>query len=173
MAQETKGAVTFKGEEMTLLGPKLKDGEQAPEFSLLAQDLSEVKLSDSAGKIRLLSVVPSLDTGICAQQTKRFNDEIAKLPDSVVIYTISADLPFAQKRFCGDNSIEKIQTLSDHRTMAFGDAYGTHIKELRLLSRSIFIINAEGRLEYVEYVKEVASHPDYDAALNALKLLVH
>jgi thiol peroxidase len=169
MPEERFGAVTFKEQEMTLVGPELKAGDAAPDYKLLAQDLTDKSLKDSAGKVRLLSVVPSLDTGICALQAKRFNEEVGNLPDSVEVIVVSADLPFAQKRFCGAENTEKIQTLSDHREMAFGEAYGTHIKELRLLSRSIFVIGADDTIKYAQYVKEVASHPDYDEALAALK----
>lgn len=169
MPQERPGAVTFKGAPQTAIGPELKKGDKAPGFALVANDLSTVSMSDSAGKIRLISVVPSLDTGICQQQTKRFNEEAAALPADVVVYCVSADLPFAQKRFCGAENATKIVALSDHRDMAFGDAYGTHVKELRLDSRSIFVVGKDDKILYAEYVKEIASHPNYDAALAAVK----
>ena len=168
MAQERK-TVTFKGNPITLIGPELKAGDKAPDFKLLANDLSEVTLASSKGKTRLISVVPSLDTPVCDLQTKRFNEEAGKLPKDVVVYTVSVDLPFAQKRWCGASSATNIQTLSDHRETSFGTAYGALIKELRLLARAVFIIGADDKIQYAEYVKEVTQHPNYDAALNALK----
>ena len=169
MAIERAGATTFKGKPMTLAGPELKVGDKAPGFTLTANDLSSVTLNDSRGKIRLLSVVPSLDTPVCDAQTRRFNEEAAKLPSSVEILTISADLPFAQKRWCGAANISRLKTLSDHKDANFGAAYGTLIKELRILSRAIFIVDASDKIRYVEYVPEVATHPNYDAALKALQ----
>lgn len=165
---ERSGAVTFKGNPLTALGEPLNVGDKAPDFELVANDLSSVTLADSSGKTRLLSVVPSLDTGICDAQTRRFNEEISKLGDTVVGYTISADLPFAQKRWCGNAGVERIITLSDHRDMSFADAYGTHVKELRLEQRAVFVVGPDGVIRYVEYVPEIAQHPDYDAALAAL-----
>lgn len=167
--KERTGELTFKGNPLTVLGDKLKVGDKAPDFELLATDLSTVSLADSAGKIRLISVVPSLDTGICDAQTRRMNEEAANFGDNIIVYTVSADLPFAQKRWCGAAGIDQVQTLSDHRDMSFGDAYGTHIKELRLEQRSIFIVDADGVIRYTEYVPEVAQHPNYDTALKALK----
>ena len=169
MAQERAGAVTFKGNPLTLIGPELKVGQQAPDFQLTANDLSTVTLAGSAGKTRLISVVPSLDTPVCDQQTRRFNAEAAKLPGDVVILTVSIDVPFAQKRWCGAAGVTKIQALSDYKDHSFGVAYGVRIKELGLLARSIFIVDPNNAIRYVEYVKEVASHPNYDAALDALK----
>jgi len=166
---EHAGAVTFKGNPLTIIGEPLKVGDKAPDFSLLANNLSPVTLADSAGKTRLISVVPSLDTGICDLQTKRFNEEMGKLGDGVVCLTVSADLPFAQARWCGAADAKNLQTVSDHRDMAFGDAYGLHIKELRLLQRAVFVVDADGTVRYAEYVPEVAQHPDYDKALAALK----
>lgn len=167
--QERKGAVTFKGNPLTLIGPGLKAGDKAPDFRLLADDLSEVTLASCKGKTRLISVVPSLDTPVCDAQTKRFNEEAGKLPSDVVVLAVSCDLPFAQKRWCGASNASKIQTLSDHREASFGKAYGVLIKELRLLARSIFVIGANDKIQYVEYVKEVTQHPDYEKALAALK----
>ena len=168
--KERTGVVTFKGNSVTLIGPELKAGQKAPEFQVLAQDLSAVTLASSQGKTRLISVVTSLDTGICDTQTKRFNQEAAKLAN-VSILTISTDLPFAQKRWCNAAGIDKVQVLSDHKEVSFGTAYGVLIKELRLLSRAIFVIDASDTLRYVEYVPEVASHPNYDAALAAARQL--
>lgn len=169
MAQERPGGVTFKGNPMTLIGPELHVGDKAPDFTLIDNGMQPVALSASAGKTRLISVVPSLDTPVCAVQTKRFNEEAAKLPENVVVYTVSVDLPMAQKRFCGAEGTTKITALSDYRQRSFGEAYGVLIKELMLLARSIFVVGPDGVLKHVEYVKEVAEHPDYDKALAAVK----
>lgn len=169
---ERSGDVTFQGNPLTAIGPRLKVGDNAPEFHLLANDLSIVNLSDSAGKIRLVSVVPSLDTPVCDMQTRKFNEQLEILGDRVNGYTVSADLPFAQARWCGAAGMKRMQTLSDHRDMAFGDAYGTHIKELRLESRAVFVIDGQGRIQYAEYVKEITQHPDYDAALAVVQRLL-
>jgi len=172
MAQERSGAVTFKGTPYTLIGPELKPGDKAPDFSLIDNTLGSVSLKDSAGKLRVLSVVPSLDTGICQMQAKRFNEEGATFPASVTVIVVSADLPFAQKRFCGAENATHIKTLSDHREMSFGAAYGCYCKELRLLSRSIFVVGPDDKILYAEYVKEIASHPDYDKAMAAIKAAI-
>ena len=169
-AQERTNVTTFKGNPLTVIGPEIKVGQQAPEFQVLAQDLSPVTLAGSTGKTRLISVVPSLDTPVCDQQTRRFNEEAAALPN-VAMLTISMDLPFAQKRWCGAAGIDKVQVLSDHKDASFGTAYGALIKELRLLARSIFVVDAGGTVRYVEYVPEVTSHPNYDAALAAVRSL--
>lgn len=166
--EERKGVVTFQGSPVTLIGPEVKVGDKALEFRLLAIDMKEVRLSQSRGKVRLLSVVTSLDTPVCDLQTQRFEKEAGKLKD-VVIYTISMDLPFAQARYCGAHNISNLQTLSDHREASFGTAYGVLIKELRLLSRAIFIIDRDDTVRYVEYVKEVTRHPDYEKALATLQ----
>lgn len=169
MITERFGAVASRGNPLTVMGDALKVGDKAPDFTLVANDSSKVTLKDSAGKVRLISVVPSLDTGICDQQTRRFNEEAANLGDDVVILTVSADLPTAQKRWCGAAGVDKVQLLSDHLDMNFGDAYGTHIKEIRLEQRSIFVVNADDEITYVEYVPIIAQHPDYDAALAAVR----
>ncbi len=169
MAIERKGAVTFQGNPLTVIGPELKIGDKAPNFRLLSTDLTEVTLKSSAGKTRLISVVPSLDTGICDAQTRRFNEEAANFGADVVVLTVSVDLPFAQKRWCGAAGIDLVETLSDHRDMNFGNAYGTHVKELRLEQRAIFIVDKNDVIRYVQYVQEIAQHPDYDDALTALK----
>ena len=166
---ERPGEVTFQGNPLTAIGPKLKVGDKAPDFQLLANDLSAVSLSDSAGKVRLISAVPSLDTPVCDMETRKFNAQLDALGDSVIGYTVSADLPFAQARWCGAAGIKRMRTLSDHRTMAFGDAYGTHIKELRLESRAVFVVDRGGVIGHVEYVKEITSEPDYETALKMLK----
>ena len=169
MVEERKAVITFMGNALTLLGPELKVGEKAPAFSCLANDLSEVTLDSFKGKTLLISVVPSLDTPVCDLQTKRFSEEANKLPEDVAVVTVSMDLPFAQKRWCGANDAKRIQTVSDHREASLGEAYGVLIKELRLLARAIFIVNPEGNLQYVEYVKEVTEHPDYDKICRAFR----
>lgn len=163
--------VTFINKPVTLIGNEVKVGDQAPDFTVLANDLSPVTLKDSEGKIRLFSVVPSLDTGVCDQQTRKFNEAAAELGDNVIIYTVSMDLPFAQKRWCGAAGIENVVTVSDHRDASFGEAYGVHMKELRLLARSIFVVDENGKVTYVEYVPEGTTHPNYDAAIEAVKAL--
>ena len=169
MADQERKNVTFKGNPITLIGPELKAGDKAPDFKTVGKGLAEITLAESKGKTRLISVVPSLDTPVCELQTKRFNEEASKLPSSVAGYTISMDLPFAQGRFCTAQHADKITCLSDHRDASFGKAYGTLIKELRLLTRAVFVVGPDDKIQYVEYVKEVTSHPDYDKALNALK----
>ncbi len=169
MSDTQKRTALFKGNSLTLLGPEIKVGSKAPDFQVIADDLSKVTLQTFKGKTKLISVVPSLDTPVCDQQTRRFNEEAGKLPGDVALLTISMDLPFAQKRFCSTAGISKIKVLSDHRDASFGLAYGVLIKELRLLARSIFIVGADDRVQYVEYVKEITTHPNYEAALGALK----
>ena len=163
---------TFKHNPVTLLGNEVKVGDIAPDFTVLANDLSPVSLKDSEGKIRLFSVVPSLDTGVCDAQTRRFNEAAAELGDNVIIYTVSMDLPFAQKRWCGAAGIEAVQTVSDHREGSFGQAYGVLIESLRLLTRSVFVVDAQGTVTYVEYVPEATDHPNYEAAIEAVKALI-
>lgn len=158
----------FKGNDVTLLGNQVKVGEKAPNFTVLANDLSEVTLDSTKGSVRLISVVPSIDTGVCDAQTRRFNEEAAKL-DNVKVLTVSVDLPFAQKRWCGANGIDNVQTLSDHRDLSFGEAYGVAIQELRLLARSIFVVDSNDNVTYVEYLPEVTEHPNYEAAIEAAK----
>jgi thiol peroxidase len=169
MPQERAGAASFLGNPLTVIGPELKPGNKAPDFTVLANDLSPVTLAKTAGKVRLISVVPSLDTPVCDAQTHRFNHEAASLGGNVAILTISMDLPFAQKRWCGAAGVDRVETLSDHRDASFGLAYGTLIKELRLESRAIFVVDASNTLRHVEYVKEISTHPNYEAALAATK----
>lgn len=169
MAQERTDVVTFGSKPVTLIGPELKVGDTAPDVQVQANDLSMVSLADFAGKVRLISVVPSLDTGVCDAQTRRFNEEAAGLGDHVAVLTISADLPFAQKRWCGAAGIEQVQVLSDHLGMEFGAAYGTWIKELRLESRAVFVVDTNDKIAYAQYVPAVGSHPDYDSAIAAAK----
>ncbi|MFA5516926.1 MAG: thiol peroxidase [Desulfuromonadales bacterium] len=172
LIREKAAAVKFKGNPMTLLGEDILVGSQAPEFQVVTNDLKPVTLRDSAGKVRLITVVPSLDTGVCDTMTRTFNQKAAALPESVVAYTISLDLPFAQKRWCGNAGIEKVQTLSDYQDRAFGLAYGVLIKELKLLARAVFVIDQKGMVAYREIVPEVTDEPDYDAALAAVKKLL-
>ncbi|AWI13122.1 MULTISPECIES: thiol peroxidase [Bacillaceae] len=161
-------SVTFKGSPVTLVGNEVKVGDTAPNFTVLANDLSEVTLNDSEGHVRLISVVPSIDTGVCDAQTRRFNEEAASLP-GVKILTISCDLPFAQARWCAAAGIENVQVLSDHRDLSFGEAFGVVMKELRLLARSIFVVDSTGKITYKEIVNEVTNHPNYTAAIEAAK----
>ena len=169
MAEERVGAVTFKELPVTLLGPELKVGDQAPDFTVLANDLAPITLQDSKGTVRIISVVPSIDTGVCDQQTRRFNEEATNLPEGVEILTISVDLPFAQKRWCGAAGIDRVKTYSDHRDLSFGQSYGVAIKELRLLARAVFVVDSNDKITYVEYVSEVTNHPDYEAPILAAK----
>ncbi len=167
--EERKGAVTFKGNPLTLVGHGLKAGDDAPDVSLLANDLSEVKLSSFKGKVVIIASVPSLDTSVCNTETRRFNQEAASLGGDVVILAVSVDLPFAQGRWCGAAGIDRVKTLSDHRETAFGRAYGVLIKELRLLARAVFVVGRDGKIAYTQLVKEVAEEPDYPAVLAAAK----
>ena len=168
--EKHQGMITFGGNPLTLAGKLSVAGEKAPDFTVLGNDLKPHKLSDYDGQIRIISVVPSVDTGVCAAQTRRFNVEAARLQD-VVILTISCDLPFALGRFCAAEGIDKVVTLSDHLATDFGLKYGFLIDELRLLARGIVIVDKEGVIRYVEYVKEVTTHPDYDKALEAASAL--
>ena len=158
----------MKGNPLTLIGPELQAGDHAPDFTVVDGTLSSVDLAKTGSNVRIISVVPSLDTPVCDLQTKRFNEEAAQLP-GVDILTVSMDLPFAQKRWCGAFGVDRIKMLSDHRSGSFGEAYGTLIKDLRIESRAIFVLDRDNLIRYVEYVKEVANHPDYDAALAAAK----
>lgn len=172
MTQERTGVATFKGNPITLVGPELKAGDSAPAFVVSKNLLEDASLGDYAGKIKLISVVPSLDTGVCDAQTRRFNSEAAGLGDDVVILTISTDLPFAQARWCGAAGIDSVITLSDHKETSFGQAYGVLIKEFRLDMRSIFVVDKNDKLAYVEYLAEMAEHPDYEVAISAVRALL-
>ena len=165
---ERPGATTMRGNPLTLIGPELKPGDTAPDFTLVDNSLKPVTLKDTGKHVRIISVVPSLDTPVCDAQTKRFNEEAAKLPD-VDILTVSMDLPFAQKRWCGAFGVDKVKMLSDHREGSFGTAYGTLIKDMRIESRAIFVIDQNNKIRHVEYVKEVADFPNYESALAAAK----
>lgn len=172
MTQERTGVATFKDNPITLVGPKLTAGDPAPDFILSKNLLEDVSLSDYAGKIKLISVVPSLDTGVCDAQTRRFNSEAGALGDDVVILTVSMDLPFAQARWCGAAGIDRVITLSDHKAASFGQAYGVLIKEFRLDMRSIFVIDKNDNIVYVEYLSEMTEHPNYEEAIAAVKKLL-
>ncbi|MCM3442776.1 thiol peroxidase [Metabacillus halosaccharovorans] len=161
-------SITFKNNPVTLIGNEVNVGDQAPDFTVLSNDLSPVTLANSKGKVRIISVVPSIDTGVCDAQTRRFNEDASNL-SNVEVLTISMDLPFAQKRWCASNGLENVQTLSDHRDASFGEAYGVLIKELRLLARSVFVVDSNDKVTYVEYVSEATNHPNYEAAIEAAK----
>lgn len=167
-------AVTFKGNPMTLVGPQIKVGDSAPSFTLHYYEggLKTITPADLAGKPTLLSVVPSLDTGVCAIQTKKFNDEVASLGGKINAVTISLDLPFAQGRFCTEKEIKNMRTASDYQNRSFGQNWGMLIDELKLLARGVFVLSAEGKVVYAETVSEVTSEPNYEAAIAALKKLV-
>ena len=165
---ERPNAVTVHGSPLTLVGNEVKAGDKAPDFEVLNNDLSPVKLSSYAGKVVVIAAVPSLDTPVCDMETRKFNQEATKLGDQVVILTISTDLPFAQKRWCGAAGVTNVVTLSDHRDTNFGLAYGLLIKELRLLARAVLVVDKSGKIRYMELVKEVASEPNYEAALKAV-----
>ena len=166
---EVANAVTMKGNPVTLLGTEIKEGMKAPDCTLVANDLTEVKLSSFKGKKLILSVVPSLDTAICDLQTKRFNQEAPKLGNEAAVLTISMDLPFAQKRWCGITASDKVKTLSDYRYASFGEAYGVLIKGMRLLARAIFIVDKKGTVQYKQLVDEITHEPDYEDVLAAFK----
>jgi thiol peroxidase len=169
--EKRANAVTFKGNPLTAVGPQLKAGDKAPDFACLTQGLEIVGIAKTPAKARMFSVVPSLDTPVCSAQTKKFEEGIAALGDKVACYTISLDMPFAQKRFCGAENIKTMQTLSDVHNRSFGQNYGVLIEglPLALLARSVFVLDKTGKIAYAEYVKEVTDHPNYDAALASLK----
>lgn len=172
MAQERTGVVTFLGNPLTVVGPALKTGDKAPDFTAIektASGLDARTLASSKGTVRLFNVVPSLDTPVCDKQTKRFNQELTNLPKNAKVITVSADLPFAQVRWCGQANANGVQFLSDHRDTSFGLAYGVLIKELRLLARAIFVVDSKDNITYLEMVKEVTHEPNYEAALKAVR----
>lgn len=166
------GATTLQGRPLTLLGDEVRAGDPAPDFTAVAADLSPVTLATTAGSVRVFSVVPSLDTEVCDLQTRRFNEDAAAI-DGVTIWTVSVDLPFAQKRWCGAAGLAGIKVVSDHRDLSFGLAYGIAIAELRLLGRGVFVVDAGDRVVHAEYVPEVATHPNYQAALDAATKAAH
>jgi thiol peroxidase len=169
MSVERANAFIFKGGPVTLVGPELKVGDQAPAFTAVANDLSTFDSASLSGKVRIIFAVPSLDTGTCDTQTRRFNQEAANLGDNIAILTISMDLPFAQKRWCGAAGIDRVMTVSDHRDAKFGVAFGTLIKDFRLESRAVFVVDSQDKLVYVEYVKAAGEDPTFDAVLKAAK----
>lgn len=166
-----RNLVTMKGNPVTLLGQEIKVGDKAPDFTVIRNDLSEYVLKDAGDNVKIISVVPSVDTGVCELQTINFNETAAELGD-VAILTISVDLPFAQKRFCGAHGIDKVITLSDHRDLSFGLNYGFVMEELRLLARGVVVLDRENTVRYVEYVKEVGTHPDYEKVIEEVKRLI-
>ncbi len=166
---ERTGIITFKGNPLTLLGNAVNKGDKAPDFTVLANDLSPKTLADYAGKVCIISAVPSLDTPVCDTETRRFNQEATALGGDVCVLTISLDLPFAQKRWCGAAGITAVETLSDHKDLSFGMAYGVIIKELRLLSRAVFVVDRNGNIVHEEIVPEVTTEPNYDIAIIAVK----
>lgn len=170
--ERRKGVVTMGGNPVTLIGKEIKVGDKAPDFTVLTNDLTPYTLKDAGYKIKIISVVPSLDTGVCELQTINFNQAASELGDDVLILTISVDLPFAQKRFCGAKGIDRVITLSDHKDLSFGLNYGFVMEEHRLLARGIVVLDRDNTVRYVEYVKEVTTHPDYDKALEAVKKLI-
>jgi thiol peroxidase len=167
---ERPGATTLRGSPMTLLGPELKVGDKAPEFDAIDDGLKPVTLATTGNGVRIFSVIPSLDTPVCDAQTKRFNEEAGKLPNTS-IYTFSMDLPFAQKRWCGAYGVDHVKMVSDHRTGSFGEHYGALIKDLRIHSRAIFVVDKDNVIRHVEYVKEMGNHPDYEKAMAVAKSL--
>ena len=168
---ERPGILTMKGTPLTLMGQEVQVGQPAPDFEVLANDLSPFKLASLRGKVVIISAVPSLDTPTCNIETRWFNEEAAKLGPNVEILTISMDLPFAQKRWCGAAGVERVKTYSDHREAAFGLAYGVLIKELRLLARAVFVVDKAGVMRYAQLVKELGNEPNYDEILQAVAKL--
>ena len=167
--EKRTGVITFAGGPLTLVGPEVKVGQQAPDFTLLDNELNVKTLADFDGKVKVISVVPSLDTGVCDAQTRWFNQDVTKLSDDVVVLTVSMDLPFAQDRWCGAAGVNNVITLSDHKDASFGQNYGFLIEELRLLSRGVVVINKDNKVTYVEYVPEVTNPVNFDAVLAAVK----
>ncbi len=170
--EERKGVITFMGNPLTLVGPPPKVGDKAPDFTVLDNNLNPVGLSSYKGKVCILTSVPSLDTPVCDLETRRFNQEAATLGPEVAVLTVSMDLPFAQKRWCGAAGVDKVTTLSDHRDASFGTAYGALIKELRLLARCVFVVDRDGVIRYIQVVKEISQEPDYTAVLDAVRKLL-
>jgi thiol peroxidase len=170
--KERTGIITMQGNPLTLLGKELKVGDKAPDFELLDNDLKTVNLSAFRDKVLVISSVPSLDTPVCDMETRRFNEEAGELGDRVAVLTVSMDLPFAQKRWCGAAGVERVTTLSDHRDAKFGEAYGVLIKGLRLLARAVFVGDRKGVIQYIQLVKEVTKEPDYEAVIAAVKKLL-
>jgi thioredoxin-dependent peroxiredoxin len=169
MAEERKGAVTMRGNPLTLVGPELKVGQKAPNFTAVGKGMAAVTLDQLKGKVKIIAAIPSIDTPVCDAETRRFNEEASKLPGDVQVLTISMDLPFAQARWCGAAGVEKVTMLSDWRGADFGQKYGDLIKELHLLARAVFVVDKNDNVVHAEYVKEVANQPNFDAALEAAR----
>jgi len=169
MAEERKGAVTMRGNPMTLLGPEIKAGQKAPAFTAVGKGLAPASLDQFKGKVKIISAIPSVDTPVCDAETRRFNEEASKLPGDVQILTVSMDLPFAQARWCGAAGVDKITMLSDHRGAEFGEKYGVLMQGLRLLARAVFVVDKNDVVKHVEYVKEVANQPNYEAVIEAAR----
>lgn len=169
MTIERLGAFTWGGNPMTVIGRELEPGDEAPEFTLTANDFSQVKLSDYAGRVRIISAVPSLDTSVCDAQTRQLNVRAAEISDEIVVLTVSAEYPINQRRWCGASGLEHVIVLSDHMDMNFGTAYGTHVMERRAEQRSVFVVNRAGLITHVEYVPVIGQHPDYEAVLAAAR----
>lgn len=169
--KERKGLVTSGGRPVTLVGNEVKPGDKAPDFKVIGNDMKPVDLSAYKGKILVMASVPSLDTAVCDLETRRFNEEAGKLSEDIQFLTISMDLPFAQKRWCGAAGVERVVTLSDHRDASFGTAYGVLMKESRLLARAVFLVDREGMVRYVQLVNETAKEPDYEKVIAELKKL--
>jgi thiol peroxidase len=168
---ERFGVITMKGHPLTLVGPEVKVGDKAPDFEVTGNDLAPFQFSSIQGQVCLIAAVPSLDTPVCDLETRRFNTDAANLSPDINLLTISMDLPFAQKRWCGAAGVERVKTYSDHRLASFGLAYGVLIKELRLLARAVFVVDRAGTVQYAELVKELINQPDYEAILQAVKKL--
>ena len=169
MAEERQGGTTFLGNPLTLVGKELLVGDKAPAFNVLNGALESTTLDDFQGKVKVICTVPSLDTPTCDTEIRRFNQEASSLGANVAVLTLSLDLPFAQGRWCGAAGVEGVTPLSDHRDESFGEAYGTLVKELRLLSRAVFVVDSQNEITYAEYVSEIADEPDYASALAAAK----
>jgi len=170
--QERAGVITFKGDPLTLVGSEVKVGDKAPAFEVLTNDLQPATLDTWAGKVRIVSVVPSLDTPVCDTQTRKFNEAAAELGPNAIVLTISMDLPFAQARWCGAAGVDRVVTLSDHRDASFGRAWGLLIEKLRLLARAVYAVDKDGVVRHAQVVPEVTNEPDYDAALAAARALL-
>jgi thiol peroxidase len=169
MAEERKGAVTMRGNPLTLVGPELKPGQKAPNFTAVGKGMATVTLDQFKGKVKIIAAVPSIDTPVCDAETRRFNEEAARLPGDVQVLTISMDLPFAQARWCGAAGVDKVTMLSDWRAAEFGHKYGDLIRELHLLARAVFVLDKNDNIVHAEYVKEVANQPNFEAALEAAR----
>ncbi len=166
---ERVNAVLHRGKPLTLIGPVLKAGDKAPEFRMHDKTFDDVHLADSAGHVRFYSVVPALDTSVCSIQTRKFNEKLAILENKAMLFTVSAELPYNQKRYCTDNNITTMQALSDHYDMSFGSAYGLHIKERRYHARAVIVVDKQDRISYIEVVPDIVMEPDYDKAIAALE----